>query len=72
MDENTHDKLVQAYLSYFKTNEQFEQTPSVRKYYAVQKEIKKIRNLAETRRKEISSHYKACKKDRRIKNKNRP
>lgn len=67
MDDDLHDKLAKAYLDYFSANEQFERVPSVRKYYAVQKNVRLIKNLISQREKEIRQHYYESKKERRKK-----
>ena len=51
--DSIHDKLVKAYLDYFKANEWWEEKRSVRGYYEVQKHIRNIRTLADARNKEI-------------------
>lgn len=62
---NTHDRLVQAYLDYFKANELFDQKTTVRKYYKVQQSVKLIRDLSEIRKKEIREHYLTTRKRRK-------
>lgn len=57
MEDDTHDLLVQAYLEYFKAHEAWEQKQSVRKYYAVQKSIRLIRQLAKQRGDEIKYQH---------------
>ena len=61
--EDLHDKLVKAYLEYFKANEAWEHKQSVRKYYAVQKCIRNIRDIADLRNKEIRNQHQT-KKDK--------
>lgn len=54
--KTTHDKLVDAYLEYFKYNELWHKRRSVRMYYGTQKNLKKIKRLArqlESENKEI-------------------
>jgi hypothetical protein len=58
-----HDDLVRAYLDYFKKSEIWERKRSVRTYYEVQKSIRKVRDLAETRHKEIR-HKHQTRKDK--------
>jgi len=58
-----HDRLVEAYLEYFKANEAWERKQSVRKYYAVQKCVREIRDLADLRNKEIRQQHQT-KKDK--------
>ena len=60
---DTHDELVKAYLEYFKANEAWEQRKSVRKYYAVQKCVRKIRKLAKERNTEIKEDFYSIKKE---------
>jgi hypothetical protein len=60
MDENeesTHDQLVQAYLDYFKANEWWERSYSVRAYSAVQKQTRLIKALAKERNDQIREKY---------------
>jgi hypothetical protein len=51
--DDLHDQLVKAYLDYFEKNEVWERRRSVRTYFEVQKCIRKVRDLAEARHKEI-------------------
>ena len=53
MEDDIHDQLVQAYLEYFKANEVWERRKSVRTYFKVQQCIRKVRDLADSRNKEI-------------------
>ena len=53
MNDDIHDQLVKAYLDYFKANEIWERKPSIRKYWKVQQCIRKVRELADARNKEI-------------------
>lgn len=53
MEDDTHDKLVLAYLRYFETNEIWERKKTVRTYYKVQQCIREIRDLSDQRNKEI-------------------
>ena len=53
IEDDTHDKLVNAYLEYFHANEQFEQRNSVRTHRAVRKCLRNIRALAKERSEEI-------------------
>lgn len=61
----THDRLVQAYLDYFKANESFNKKTTVRKYYKVQQTVRLIKELTDIRKKEIREHYLATKKTRK-------
>lgn len=56
MEDDAHDLLVKAYLSYFKANEKFEERNSVRTHRAVRKCLRDIRALAKIRSEEI--HHK--------------
>ena len=58
MKNDIHDRLVKAYLEYFKANEAWEHRQSVRKYYAVQKCVREIRILAKERNNEIREQHK--------------
>ena len=55
--DDLHDRLVKAYLDYFKANEAWERKQSVRKYYSVQKCIREIRDIADLRNKEIRQQH---------------
>ena len=50
---DTHDKLVEAYLNYFKANEKFEARNSVRTHRESRKWLREIRALAYDRMEEI-------------------
>ena len=52
-DKDVHDKLVQAYLDYFRENESFLQSPSERKRRLARKHLSEIMKLAKERRAEI-------------------
>lgn len=56
-EDSIHDRLVQAYLDYFKANEWWERNKSVRAYTAVQKQTRLIKNLAKARNDEIRQRY---------------
>ena len=56
-EDPIHDQLVQAYLDYFKASEWWERNKSVRAYTAVQKQTKRIKNLAKARNDEIRKEY---------------
>ena len=49
MSEDTQDKLVQAYLEYFKASEKWERNRSYRTYYATQRWLREIRRLVRLR-----------------------
>ena len=57
MNDDTHDKLVQTYLEYFKANEQFERGPSLRTKRNARELLRKIRDLAKVRQTEIKEKY---------------
>ena len=70
MEDDTHDKLVKAYLEYFKANEAFVKRPSVPKRRAVRKWLSEIRKLAKIRREEIiESHREKYERERIAKQK---
>ena len=52
-DDDTHDRLANAYLEYFRANERFERQNSVRTHRAVRKCLRNIRALAKERAEEI-------------------
>ena len=49
MTDDTHDKLVQTYLEYFKANEKFEQSPSEANKRTARRQLRKLITLAKTR-----------------------
>lgn len=61
IEDDIHDQLVQAYLEYFKANEIWERKKSVRTYFKVQQNIRKVRDIADARNKEIREIQKAKK-----------
>jgi len=52
-----HDKLVEAYLNYFKENEKFERRNSVRTHRSARKFLREIRHFAKIRMEEIHNHH---------------
>lgn len=65
MQDDTHDKLVKAYLEYFKENEKYEANPSFRKYYNAKRSAKKIKFLAKKREDAIKDHFDNFTKERK-------
>jgi hypothetical protein len=61
IEDDIHDQLVKAYLEYFKANEIWERKKSVRTYFKVQQNIRKVRDIADARNKEIREIQKAKK-----------
>lgn len=57
MEKDTHDKLVEAYLNYFKVNENFEKRNSVRTHRFSRKWLREIRKLAKIRMDEIHKKH---------------
>lgn len=57
IDDDTHDKLVKAYMAYFKANEKFEQRNSVRTHREARRWLREIRNLAKDRMDEIHNQH---------------
>jgi hypothetical protein len=57
MSDDTQDKLVQAYLEYFKANEWWEQKRSIRGYYAANRWLREIRKLAKTKQEENTDYF---------------
>lgn len=55
--DDIHDKLVAAYLEYFRANEKFELRNSVRTHRYVRKCLRDIRTLAKERMDEIHDHH---------------
>ena len=65
IDENdTHDRLAEAYLEYFRANEKFEQRNSVRTHRYVRKCLRDIRLFAKQRMDEIHDHHNTNRKTR--------
>jgi hypothetical protein len=62
---DTHDKLVEAYLNYFKANEKFEQRNSVRTHKESRRWLRQIRILAHERMAEIHTHHNTHRKTRK-------
>jgi len=57
IDDDTHDKLVKAYMAYFKANENFESRNSVRTHRETRRWLRIIRNLAKDRMDEIHEKH---------------
>ena len=57
MTDDTHDKLVQTYLEYFRANEKFEQSPSEANKRTARRELRHLINLAKQRQEEIKNTY---------------
>ena len=55
--EDTHDKLIIAYLKYFKASENFESRNSVRTHREARKWLREIRLLAKIRMEEIHNKH---------------
>jgi len=53
IEDDIHDRLTKAYLSYFKANEKFEARNSVRTHREARKWLREIRSLAKIRMEEI-------------------
>lgn len=56
-NDDTHDKLAQAYLEYFRASELFETRNSVRTHRYVRKCLREIRTLAKDRMEEVHKKY---------------
>ena len=61
IQDDTHDKLTQAYMAYFKANELFAKRRSLATKVAARLELAEIRILARLRRKELEEQYKVSK-----------
>ena len=57
IEDDVHDKLVKAYLEYFKANENFEQRVSYRTHRASRKWLREIRRLCKLRANEIHDKF---------------
>jgi hypothetical protein len=57
MESDTHDRLAEAYLEYFRANEKFERANSVRTHRYVRKCLRDIRQLAKERMDEIHTKH---------------
>jgi len=62
IDDDTHDKLTQAYLEYFKANEKFEARNSVRTHREVRRWLRVMRDLAKQRADEIHHKHNTTRK----------
>lgn len=56
---DAHDELVIAFIEYIKANEWWEEKRSARGYNKAGAAIRKVRNLAEARRKDMLTRYQA-------------
>ena len=65
MSDDVHDKLVQAYLEYFKANENFEARNSVRTHRDVRRWLREVRSLAKERMEEIHVHHNTHRKTKK-------
>jgi len=61
IEDDIHDKLTKAYMSYFKANEKFEARNSVRTHREARRCLREIRNLAKIRMEEIHEKHNAKK-----------
>jgi len=68
IEDDTHDKLVKAYLDYFALNEEFQQRPAELKRRKVRKKLIEITKLCRIRREEILQEHIRHVKDGRAKN----
>ena len=57
IEDDVHDKLTKAYLSYFKANEKFELRNSVRTHREARRWLREIRTLAKLRMDEIHDKH---------------
>jgi len=57
IEDDTHDKLVKAYMDYFKASEKFEARNSVRTHREVRRCLREIRILAKERMNEIHEKH---------------
>ena len=61
IEDDTHDRLVKAYMEYFKANEAFEKRRSHRTHASSRRWLRKIRELSKLRMDEIHNTYAAKK-----------
>lgn len=57
IEDDTHDKLVKAYLDYFRLNEEFQQRPAETRRRLVRKKLSAIQKLCKIRRDEIMEEH---------------
>lgn len=57
IEDDTHDKLVKAYLDYFALNEEFQQRPAELKRRSVRKKLSEIQKLCKVRRDEVMEEH---------------
>ena len=55
--EDTHDKLMKAFLEYFAASEVFETRPSEATKRTARRELRKVIRLAKARQEEIAEKY---------------
>ena len=65
--DDIHDRLVKAYLEYFKANEKFVERKSVRTHRYVRKCLRDIRDLAKQRANEIHETHTSTREIRKDK-----
>jgi hypothetical protein len=68
IEDDTHDKLVKAYLDYFALNEDFQQRPAETRRRIVRKKLNEIKLLCSIRRDEIMEEHRRHVKDGRARN----
>ena len=57
MNDDNHDKLVKAYLEYFKANEQYQKTGGIRPRRETRRWLREIRKLCKLRAEEIHDKF---------------
>jgi hypothetical protein len=61
MEDDIHDKLIKAYLEYYKANEAFEDRLSHRTHASSRRWLREIRRLSKLRMEEIHTTFKVKK-----------
>ena len=61
MEDDIHDKLIKAYLEYYKANEAFEDRLSHRTHASSRRWLREIRRLSKLRMEEIDNTFKVKK-----------
>ena len=57
MTDDNHDKLVKAYLEYFKAHENYQKTGGIRPRRETRRWLREIRDLAKIRMNEVQDSY---------------
>jgi len=65
MNDDTHDKMMLAVISYLNASEDFENSPSVRSKRSVRRELRELISLAKLRQTEVAETYEKVREEHR-------